>query len=323
MKIRLALPLLLSLALLAFMARVTELRGSEAEDRVTDTAFFEEEQRALATPTPAAGPATVSQDTAEGWQNILLLGTDVRDSAASYGNSDSMIVLSVNYATHEAKLTSFMRDLWVKIPGVKGENKLNAACLYGGPKLTVKTLNQYFDLNLEHYVMVNLSCMAEVIDQLGGLRLDVTEAERAALNKGLFDLSSRSGMEELEKSGTQVLLNGNQAVAFARIRKIDSDYRRTERQRAVLTAIGRKLQQKDPVSIIALATGFMKYVKTDLDLPQLMALADLCARVDLDKVAQYRVPAENTYKDGMFDGVWCIRADLERNRRLLHRFIYG
>ena len=322
MKIRLALPLLLSLALLAFMARVSGLRGSEAEDSVTDAAYFEEERRALATPTPAPKPTPGGQD-AQGWENILLLGTDVRDSAASYGNSDSMIVLSVNYATHEAKLTSFMRDLWVKIPGVKGENKLNAACLHGGPKLTVRTLNQYFDLNLEHYVMVNLSCMAEVIDQLGGLRLDVTEAERAALNKGLFDLSSRSGMEELEKSGAQVQLNGNQAVAFARIRRIDSDYRRTERQRAVLTAIARKLQQKGPMAVIAMVMGFMRYVKTDLDLPQLLALADLGTRVDLNQVAQYRVPAENTYKDGMFDGVWCIRADLERNRKLLRRFIYG
>ena len=175
------------------------------------------------------------------WLNILLLGTDVRDTT-DYGRTDSMIVLSVNLATKEAKLTSFMRDIWVSMHGRSSKGKLNAACVYGGPELTMRTINENFGLNLRYYALVNLSCMADIIDLLGGLYLDVTEAERKALNKGLFDLSSMSGMEELEESGEQVLLNGNQAVAFARIRQIDSDYKRTERQRTVLTTIAKRLR---------------------------------------------------------------------------------
>ena len=263
-----------------------------------------------------------THDLPDGWQNILLLGTDVRDTD-NYGRSDSMIVLSVNLETCQAKLTSFMRDIWVKIPGVKQENKLNAACYFGGPELTMKTLNQYFGLDLEYYAMVNLNCMADIIDQLGGVRLDVTEAERKALNKGLFDLSSRSGMEKLEKSGEQVLLNGNQAVAFARIRQIDSDYRRTERQRTVLTTLARQLQEEGPIAIINVITGMLQYVKTNLSPRQLMTLAYVGMQIDVDDVEQLRVPAEKTYKAGMYDEVWCIKPNFDKNKAIVKKFIYG
>lgn len=260
---------------------------------------------------------------AEGdWHNILLLGTDVRDTD-EYGRSDSMIVLSVNLSTREAKLTSFMRDIWVKIPGVKKENKLNTACVYGGPELTMKTLNQYFGLDLEYYAMVNLNCMADIIDLLGGLRLDVTEAERKALNKGLFDLSSRSGMEKLEKSGKQVLLNGNQAVAYARIRQIDSDYKRTERQRVVLTAIAKRLQTEDPLTIMSVVATMTQYVKTNLTFQQMTALAAVGFQINTNAIQQLRIPADNTYKDGMYGKVWCIRPDFEKNKAIVRKFIYG
>ena len=264
----------------------------------------------------------VTEDLPDEWQNILLLGTDVRDTD-NYGRSDSMIVLSVNLSTHEAKLTSFMRDIWVKIPGVKHENKLNAACYFGGPELTMKTLNHYFGLNLKYYAMVNLNCMADIIDLLGGLRLDVTEKERKALNKGLFDLSSRSGMEPLEQSGEQVLLNGNQAVAFARIRQIDSDYRRTERQRTVLTTIAKRLQSEDPITIISVVTNILQYVKTNLTMEQMMTLAYVGFQIDTDAIGQLRIPAEKTYKAGMYGDIWCIKMDFDRNKKIVRRFIYG
>ena len=109
-----------------------------------------------------------------------------------------MIILSVNTKTKKAKLTSIMRDTWVKIDG-HGSNKLNAACVFGGPDLTMSTINDHFDTNISQYVMVNISGLADIIDLLGGVELDVTKEERDALNKGLFDLSEYSGMEKLEK----------------------------------------------------------------------------------------------------------------------------
>jgi len=256
------------------------------------------------------------------WLNILLLGTDVRDESG-YGRTDSMILLSVNTKTTQAKLTSFMRDLWLTIPGRDGKAKLNAACVYGGPTLLMKTLKEHFGIEIDGYALVNLSCMADIIDILGGLRLDVTEAERKALNKGLFDLSSRSGMEELRKSGDQVLLNGNQAVAFARIRTIDSDYRRTERQREVLTAMAKRLQEENGTTLLTVIPTLLKYVETDMGFTQLMSLAYVGLQMDMDTIEQYRIPAEGTYESGTYDGVWCIKADLKKNAALLDKFIYG
>lgn len=264
----------------------------------------------------------VTEGLPDEWVNILLLGTDVRNTK-NYGRTDSMIVLSVNLATKQAKLTSFMRDLWVSMHGRDSKGKLNAACVYGGPQLTMRTINENFGLNLKYYALVNLSCMADIIDLLGGLHLDITEAEKNALNKGLFDLSSMSGMEKLKEHGEQVLLNGNQAVAYARIRKIDSDYKRTERQRTVLTTIAKRLQQEDAGTLVAVVTNMMKYVETNMDLKQLMTLAYVGLQMDMDNIGQFRVPADNTFKSGTFDGVWSIHADNAKNAALVRQFIYG
>lgn len=270
----------------------------------------------------------LTEDLPDEWWNILLLGTDDRGELGdNYSRTDSMIILSVNPATKEAKLTSLMRDTWVPIEGRKSRAKLNAASVYGGPELTMRTINKNFGMNISDYVLINLSGLADVIDALGGLDLDVTEAERKALNKGLFDLSltSVSGMEKLEESGENVHLNGNQAVAFARIRKIDTDYRRTERQRTVLMAIASKLKEQNNIGTLAsVVQSFMPYVVTNLDIAsELLPLALVGLQMDMDSVEQFRIPADGTFKDGMYEGVWCIRPDFEKNTELLHEFIYG
>lgn len=258
------------------------------------------------------------------WWNILLLGTDNRyEIEDGYSRTDSMIILSVNTGTREAKLTSLMRDTWVKIPG-HGSSKLNAASVYGGPELTMQTISENFGVELDDYVLINITGMADVIDLLGGIRLDVTEAERRALNKGLFDLSSRSGMEKLEKSGEQVLLNGNQAVAFARIRQIDSDYVRTDRQRMVLTVLAEKLKEDTGVFALAqLANTLIPYVETSLDMSEMLILGMTGLQLDMASVGQLRLPADGTFKSGDYNGTWCIKPDFEKNKALLQAFIYG
>ena len=268
----------------------------------------------------------VTEGLPDNWVNILLLGTDTKYleyRQGKYGNSDSMIVLSINLATKEAKLTSFMRDLWVEIHGLNEGKKLNAACMYGGPGLTMRTINESFGLNLQYYVLANLSSMAEIIDLLGGLDLDITEAELTALNKGLFDLSPLSGMEPLDEYGSGVHLNGNQAVAYARIRRIDSDYKRTERQRYVLTAIAKRLQQEDAGTIVSVVMKLLECVETNMNFTQLMTIAGVGLQMNMDSIQQFRIPADNTYKSGTYDGIWAIKADLDANKKQLHKFIYG
>jgi len=265
----------------------------------------------------------MAEESREQWWNILLLGTDNRYEQEEYSRTDSMIILSVNTETRQAKLTSLMRDTWVKIPG-HGSAKLNAAAVYGGPELTMETISNNFGVELSDYVLINITGLADVIDVLGGIEIDVTEEERKAINKGLFDLSSRSGMEKLETSGENVLLNGNQAVAYSRIRMIDSDYVRTERQRDVLVKLAEKLQQEvNMLTIAGMLTTLLPYVETSLSLNDLIGLAGVGMQMDFDSVQELRLPADGTFESGTYDGVWCIKPNFEKNRALLDQFIYG
>lgn len=285
------------------------MAGSEQQEVVVDQAY-------------SINDFAVTEGLPDNWVNILLLGSDVKYTN-QYGRTDSMIVLSVNLATKQAKLTSFMRDIWVSMDGRSKTGKLNSACIYGGPALVMRTINECFGLNLQYYALVNLSSMAEIIDLLGGLDLNVTEAEMNALNKGLFDLSPLSGMEKLEEYGENVHLNGNQATAFARIRKIDSDYKRTERQRYVLTQIAKRLQQESAGTIVSVIMKLLSCVETNMNMTQLMTIAAAGLQMDMDSIPQFRVPADNTFQSGTFDGVWCIKVDFNANKQKLHKFIYG
>ena len=270
--------------------------------------------------------AEESSETGAGdeWWNILLLGCDSY-TKNNYQRSDSMIIVSINRETQEVKMTSLMRDTWIKVPGNKTyHRKLTELCAVGGPELTIQAINESFGMNISDYALVSMAGMAEMIDILGGVDLDVTEAERKALNKGLFDLSSMSGMEKLEESGENVHLNGNQAVAFARIRKIDSDYVRTERQRTVLRKMAGKL--KDNISattLLSMVHTLTEYVETNLNLSEILEIASIGLQTDLDSVQELRVPVDGTFDSGMYGNVWCIKPNFEKNAALLHEFIYG
>ena len=267
--------------------------------------------------------AIVEAEGQDGWTHILLLGCDsyTRNSPQ---RTDSMIIFSINPSTGSLKMTSLMRDTWVKVPGRSSHRKLTELCTVGGPELTVQAVNECFGMEIEKYALISMAGIAEIIDLLGGLDLDVTEEERKALNKGLFDLSSLSGMEQLEQSGEGVHLNGNQATAFARIRKIDSDYVRTERQRIVLLAMAEKIMSgASAATMLTIVTTLLEYVETNLSLTEIMTLALAGLKMDLSQVEQLRLPADGTFESGMYSGIWCIKPNFEKNAQILHKFIYG
>lgn len=194
----------------------------------------------------------------------------------------------------------------------------------GGPELTMQAINENYGTNLTRYALVGMDGIAEIIDLVGGLELDVTEAERKALNKGLFDLSGLSGMEKLQESGEQVHLNGNQATAFARIRKIDSDYVRVERQRTVLMAMAKKIMGGVSMgNVLSVINVLLEYVDTNMNLMDIVSLAKLGMSADLDSIDEMRLPADGTFQSGMFGDVWCIKPDFKKNAALLKDFIYG
>ena len=264
---------------------------------------------------------SVNTDAAD-WTNILLLGCDSY-TKNTYSRSDSMIILSVNSETKQVKMTSLMRDTWVKTDKY-GSRKLTELCALGGPEATMQAINDNYDMNIEKYMLISMEGIAEIIDLLGGLDLTITEAERKAINKGLFDLSSLSGMEKLQESGENVHLNGNQATAYARIRQIDSDYVRVERQRIVLVAMAEKiLSGVNAKTILTVVDVLLSYVETNLSLVEIMSLAGTALSMDLSSIEETRIPADGTYESGMFGNVWCIKPDFKKNTKILHDFIYG
>lgn len=259
------------------------------------------------------------------WWNILLLGTDSRDVTKYYGLTDTIVILSVNTRTNEVRLTSIMRDTWVKIYG-RGEEKINAANSRGGPELVMRTVNEYFGMNISDYVLVGMEALADIIDEIGGVEISVSEEEMKQINTQLkydaeeFELNNS---EPLEMYGDNIMLNGNQAVAYARIRSIDSDYVRTERQRNVLVAIVRKLQNRDVASTLGIVGTLLGYVNTNLTFSEVALLSGIGLQVDLNGIEQLRLPADGTYTTVTENGIWSIRADFDRNTVILHEFIYG
>ena len=299
----------------------------EAEYDDPEYVFDEEEEEEIVVEEHIqVNDLAVTQDLPDEWMNILLLGTDAR-SDSKYLRTDTMIVLSVNPGAGRIKMTSVMRDIWVQIPGYGGQ-KLNAACVYGGPELTIRTINEYFGLNIQKYALVNMQCLVEIVDALGGVQLDVTPAESSAisrLNASSVGAEDGSGkyVSDAVPSGSNVTLDGMQALAYARIRKSDSDYARTNRQRAVLVAIAKRLQGVSLLGLGGIVTSMLRYVETNLSFDEIMSLAGVCRSANLANLDQFRIPADGTFDAGMYGNTWCIKPDFEANARQLRDFIYG
>lgn len=229
--------------------------------------------------------------------NILLVGVDdLRDGAQ---RSDAVMIASVGYG--KFKLTSVMRDTLVEIPG-HGRSKLNAAYAYGGAEMVMRTLNQNFGLNLMHYAQVDYVSLVKLIDAIGGVELNVTEAERERVNvtmreaKKIFAPLGYTA-HELTQYGEGIHLDGLQAASYARIRKIDSDYMRTGRHRALLSAIIKKLRDNlwNPALLYRLAGTVMESVNTNMSLMQILSLGEkalLAGTID-----QMRMPVEGSFTD--------------------------
>ena len=259
----------------------------------------------------------------DGWWNILLLGGDSR-SSEQYDRTDSIIILSVNRQSGALKMTSVMRDTWVSFPGRESKGKINAANVYGGPELAMATVNASFGTQIEDYVLVNMTGLVKLVDALGGVDIEITSAELKYLNEYARDFANTIGYEgDARLAGAGMAhLNGLLALSYARIRYADSDYQRAMRQQTVLLALAKKASALSAPELLKLVPKLLGMTDTNLSMGEAMALATLCKNSDMSAIQQYRIPADGTYKDGMFGDTWCIKPNFEKNARLLHDFIY-
>lgn len=276
---------------------------------------------------------SITQGLDSSWRNILLLGQDSR-TANKNERTDTMVVASINADTGEIKLTSLMRDMYVDIPE-RGTQKLNNANYYGGPELAMKTINQNFKLNISEYVIVNFVNFPYIIEKLGGVYVDITEAEMKGINELVQDsikLGRKLKLDEsaldnslLDTYGTGTKLTGRQALSYSRLRKIDSDFQRTQRQRRVLEAILDRVKDiTNPMELLSLGTDLLKYVDTNINLPSMVGLATTVFTKGISGMTEMRLPVEGSYKGETRDGTWGIYdMDLQANVTALHQFIYG
>lgn len=249
-------------------------------------------------------------------KNVLLLGVDARDEEDDKkSRSDSMMIISVDFRHHCIKTVSLLRDSWVYIPCHNGEQRLNAACTYGGYSGVVDTVEYNFGIDINGYVVADFSMFQTLVDSIGGVTVEVTEKEAKEVTKH----KKRYGNVKLE-AGKQKL-TGEQALAYCRIRKIDSDFGRTQRQRTVIKSVISGFK-KAPHRIFSAVKGAAPYIETDLTKSQLK-LIGFMAMPSISKMFEAQVPFDGTWQYANIGGASVISINKDENKDKLIDFIYN
>lgn len=240
--------------------------------------------------------------------HILLIGQD-RLPDETRARSDAMILCSFDKDAGTVTLTSFLRDLYVDIPGY-GKNRLNAAYALGGMALLDQALEENFGISIDGNVEVDFTQFSGIIDQLGGVELELRQDEADWLNQDL-GTSLISGRQ---------MLTGSEALAYARIRKLDADgdFSRTGRHRKLLTALLDSYRQMDLPGALSLMEEVFPLLTTDLSAPKILKYAvSLLPMLGDAQVQTRHIPADGTYTSQTIDGMWVLVPDLEANRAVL------
>lgn len=256
-------------------------------------------------------------------KNIALFGVDSRNGLLDKGTrSDSIIILSIDKNHNKVKLSSIMRDAYVNIPG-RGMDKITHAYAFGGAELAVRTLNENFDLDITDFATVDFANMAEIVDAVGGVTIDVKDNELNNLNECIRSLAMETGTtaDPVKSSGTQVL-NGVQAVGYSRIRYVgNGDFERTERQRTVLMQLFNKALSMNPTKYPQLAKDLLGLTKTSLDFGTLMGYAPLA--LQKPTMVTTRFPTDSDYKGEKINGIYYMTFNDAVTTQKLHDFIYN
>ena len=229
---------------------------------------------------------------------IALFGLDNRDNGTyESGNSDTIMLASINNDSKEVKLVSIYRDTYLN---VKDDTyaKMNSAYQRGGPKQAIEALNTNLDLKITKYVAVDFNALVETIDLIGGVDIDVTPQEVAKINEYSGEVAQVTGKKNTTLSGSGVLhLNGVQATAYARIRKLaGDDYKRTERQRTVLTKMMEKIKDMSLPELYSFAEDVLPLVTHNIPEDEMWSLLAKSPSLLQYKLVKDRIPYDNMYK---------------------------
>lgn len=269
----------------------------------------------------------VTETMTEKYKTIALFGLDTRDNVdmtkAGMAHSDAVIIASINNDTKEVKLVSVYRDCFLEMAtGSGGTQKFTHAYFLGGPICAVETLNKNLDLNITDYVSVDFKALTNAIDALGGVTIDVKSNELNNLNKNLQEQVQVTGIasDGVWSAGEQTL-NGTQATAYARIRKVgNGDFERTQRQRAVISAMVKKAKESDFSTITDLINTIFPQIATNMSKSQILSLAKDAFGYDLGDNVGF--PLANETPTLGSKGSVVVPCDLVSNVQHLHEFLY-
>ena len=259
--------------------------------------------------------------------NVLLIGTDSRDLSQERGRSDSMILASINKKTRELTLTSFLRDSYVYIDDEYGYGKLNAAYSYGGAGLLMDTIESNYGVRIDDYILISFAACANVIDAVGGVKLDLTDEEADAVNEILIsevnELMGDDRNDDLLDCGGKQKLDGKQALSYSRIRYVgNADFERASRQRTVMTQVLKKAAV-NPVAMARIFVTALPELSTNLSVGKSYGYT-LRAPILLIgyQLKTQQIPADDTFYGDDVDGESVLRVDCDANRQVLKDTIY-
>jgi LCP family protein required for cell wall assembly len=245
--------------------------------------------------------------------NILFIGVDARAQDIA-SRSDSMILFSIDKNNKKIKLTSFLRDTWVSMPQTKKYAKLNAACMYGGAQYVIDTIEYNFNIKVDNYILVDFVAFETIVDKLGGIQVEVTQKEANNMREE-YDLNI--------EAGENILLDGNEALWYSRIRHLDSDFMRTLRQRKVMSSMIEKAKETGIIELMDILQDILPLAETDINPIELSKLAIGAGLIYIQyDIEQTRIPAEGTWKNATIYGQAVLEADIDANQQYLEYFLY-
>ncbi|MCD7736116.1 MAG: LCP family protein [Lachnospiraceae bacterium] len=302
-----------------------EAEEEETEERTGELVSDEEVTAIQESMTTTQETVEVVAD--EDIYNVLLVGVD-RQERTWNGNSDAMILVSINKTDNRVTMVSLMRDTYVNIPGV-GYKKLNAAYAYGGGPLLCETITETYKVEVERYVAVDFWDLVDIIDIIGGVDLEVSAEEVEVANGYIQDMCER--LMNIDPSdhyfpaeGGAIHADGVQAVAYARNRYVgNSDFDRTERQRYVLSQLMAEVRQMSLTQMSEKMQSILGYVTTNISETEIWSMV-----TELPEMLEYdfetsRVPYDNLYSTVYINGQDMLVPDWEETLETLHDFIYG
>ena len=254
--------------------------------------------------------------------NIALFGVDRRDKDEP-ARSDSIMILTIDEKNKKIKMSSIMRDTYVKVAG-HGETKINHAYAYGGPELAIKTLNENFNMNIRDYATVDFFNMEKIIDAVGGVTIDVKDDEVSLINSYMNETATiqKKSINKIDNSGTQTL-TGMQAVAYTRIRyTAGGDFVRTERQRTILSGIFTKIESLGAKEFPSVVSKLLPLTETSMNSMDIIKLGSKVFSSNIRTLDQARFPLDDYCSNEMIDGVSYLIADMEATVDQLHKYIY-